>query len=261
MQELIENEIIKAKGYMLRRDSDGLVVLSIDNVARVEAMIQINSSYRNSGNADSGPEISKKGKVLYAGSSAYWITKLRCGGDYSECVKNTVDAVDRENSTHLNADGVGREQIKTRILGTYKSIDELKTALLDDSYGLIALIAKRTECEKRSRVNFSFGTKFCHYMCFYLFDDGNKDRYSIYDGVLGKAIPKYIDKYKIQDRGIVADNALIEYRTLSEAEQKKYYSSYISIIDDIRGAAQAETGELISRNGFDHLLWYCYKGE
>ena len=46
----------------------------------------------------------------------------------------------------------------------------------------------------KPRENFSFATKFCHYMAMYLFDGKNyADNFSIYDNVLDKAIRKYAD--------------------------------------------------------------------
>ena len=42
---------------------------------------------------------------------------------------------------------------------------------------------------------------------------------------------------------------------------KKFsYIEYCELIDEIRKKSSEMTGETISRNGFDHLLWYYYKG-
>lgn len=40
-----------------------------------------------------------------------------------------------------------------------------------------------------------------------------------------------------------------------------YYSVYRDAVDAIREKAKKQnTNEIISRNGFDHLLWYYHKG-
>ena len=38
------------------------------------------------------------------------------------------------------------------------------------------------------------------------------------------------------------------------------YANYISYIDEIRDKASKKYGHKISRNGFDHLIWYYHKG-
>ena len=60
----------------------------------------------------------------------------------------------------------------------------------------------------------------------------------IYDSILKKVLPRYLDYYEL----------------------KRYdlddYAQYREAVDAIREASGVE----ISRNGFDHLLWYYHKG-
>ncbi|MBR6150213.1 MAG: hypothetical protein IKQ25_02935 [Lachnospiraceae bacterium] len=226
-----------------------LVVLSRDNVAKVEAMIRNDSSYLQSTNKDAKMIIGKNGKVKYGGSSAYWMTMLKeallsknqkLAYPYEQIIEHAVEAVDRENSTHLNADFVGRAEIVKRICSLSRS--ELLECLRDpekNELKLFQIIAQKTSAERRARKNASFASKFCHYACFYVFE-GTKyqDNYMIYDSILKKVLPRYLDYYEL----------------------KRYdlddYAQYREAVDAIREASGVE----ISRNGFDHLLWYYHKG-
>lgn len=87
----------------------------------------------------------------------------------------------------------------------------------------------------------AFATKFCHYVCFYVFEgQPEQDNFSIYDNVVAGILPYYAIKYKI-------DYKKVDF---------KKYSQYIGLVDEII----RRSGSNISRNGFDHLLWYYYKG-
>ena len=160
--------------------------------------------------------------------------------EYQNIIRGAVYAVDRENSTHLNADGCGREQISERI---YNSSD-LRTKLQNPApgYELINTIikpTKPTEAKYKPRTNLSFASKFCHYACMYLFDNTDaQDNFSIYDNVISSVLPYYAEYYK-----------------LPKPKELKNYVNYHKLIGDII----RESGDQISRNGFDHLLWYYFK--
>ena len=235
-------EEVDYNGYKLAK-------LTRDNVAIVEAMIRNDSAYIRSSDKAASPTFDKKGNMKYGGSSAYWMSKLRSiliknkSSDYShkEIIKYAVAAVDRENSTHLNADNCGREEITERICKLKRQ--ELLACLKDPAYKnmkLIRLISRRTSAEERARENLSFASKFCHYACFFIFE-GTKyqDNYSIYDNILKSVLPKYLDYYSIDEDYDLND-----------------YGDYRIAVDAIRNASGTE----ISRNGFDHLLWYYHKG-
>ena len=249
---LIQLELKKAQSKMLAIiPGTDLVVLSSDNVAIVEAMIQNDSAYLKSSDKTAVPT------SKYGGSTAYWMTKLKTAvqtdqlmseEDYACILIGAIAAVDRENSTHLNADGVGREEIVNRL----RKIDKRDLVYYlkkpeETNLRLFSLIAEQTHPKGESpkgnaykpRTNVSFASKFCHYACFYLFEgDPEQDNFSIYDDVLKKALPRYIKHYGVQKRDI---NDYWEYRkTVDEIIEK--------------------SGAGISRNGFDHLLWYYFKG-
>ena len=92
---------------------------------------------------------------------------------------------------------------------------------------------KGSDKNSKVRDNYSFATKLCHYACYNLFEDNDKDRdrYPIYDSVLEKYVKKS-KAYKNADRKDIDD-----------------YRTYVDIVDKII------EGKGISRNGFDHLIW------
>jgi hypothetical protein len=249
---LIQTELKNAESKMLAViPGTDLVLLSPDNVAIVEAMIQNDSAYLKSSDKSAKP------KGQYGGSTAYWMTLLKsilinsesCNIKYEDIIAGAVAAVDRENSTHLNADGVGRKEITERIVSINRQclvyyLKEPDASKLE----LVRIIAEETNpigVDKNGKVyrrrrNLSFASKFCHYACFYLFEgQPEQDNYSIYDNVLKKAMPKYIKHYGVEKRNL--DD----------------YAEYRKTVDDIITKASKKQ---ISRNGFDHLLWYYFKG-
>lgn len=251
---LIQEELQAAQSRMLRTfygtsSKTPLVELSRENVAMVEAMIQNDSAYLKSSDATAEPKYNEKGNRVYGGSTAYWMTKLKTvlidgeavtDKEYHNRVEGAVEAVDRENSTHLNADTVGRNEITNRIAEIEKValVDYLKRP---DATGLklFQIIYKKTHAASGARSNPSFASKFCHYACFYLFEGKDEqDNYSIYDNVLKKVLPLYISFYGLGKRNLVD------------------YAEYRKTVDEIISISQAG----ISRNGFDHLLWYYFKG-
>lgn len=245
---LKENEIISeialSNRYDLALDEQEMVVLSKENVAKVEAMIRNDSDYINAGSVDS---LNNR-----KGSTAYWVMKLKqvlgrtCELSDREVIENLVCAIDRENSTHLNSDKVGIAQMTDRIMTVLHTnfVDLLKNP--GKEYKMISLLSAPTIVPKedtrhKQRQNYSFATKFCHYTSFYLFEgESEQDNFSIYDYVVKSALPYYAQKYDIA------------FKT----KDVKVYPKYIGIIDDIIKASKSG----ISRNGFDHLLWYYFKG-
>ena len=129
----IELEKEKSIDYKIvpDKDKDYLVQLTLDNVARVEAMIYTDSSYSRGGDDTAIPN------PRFKGSSAYWfnifkkeLEKLNNGSELNcidnEIIFSLVSAIDSENSTHLNAHpkgytGIdGRTEITNRIMGITK---------------------------------------------------------------------------------------------------------------------------------------------
>lgn len=280
MSNLIYEEREVSKKYDLKLiEGTDLVAITRRNVAIVEAMIRNDSAYMHSNDVNAkimhqkanGTPYSRSTHadweyrvkqeyphIKYGGSCAYWCDKLKnyllYGKQdpvysYEEIIYYVISAIDRENSTHLNADGVGRLEITKRILEIQPQ--DLKNRLKDpksDNYELIKEISNPThpDANHKPRENYSFATKFCHYVSFYLFEDADEqDNFSIYDNVVEKALLKYTKRYGF------------DYK----ASDFKKYAKFLKAIEDVIDASKnTDGGDDVSRNGFDHLLWYYYKG-
>lgn len=306
----IEKELKKSKEYLLdfvngkyfnkdkmkqhfSNKTIGIPKLTLKNVARVEAMIQTDSRYSNNSykfNEDTSEDYLKnlKGLLESPEKSPDYEDKL------SECIYNIVRTIDKENSTHLK--GLKNDNVlKKNGTDVYQAIAE---AIINKVYELKENLMKPEVCLSKDglfriieapgtggRTNTSFASKFCHYACFYLFDDENRDNYSIYDEVMRSTLPIYIKLYKNKMNNIYEKkkknnpNNLIYVKVSEIIEKEKYndiknaldakcyknnndencefYQVYQEVIDGVRNVS----GKNISRNGFDHLLWYYFKGK
>lgn len=245
MLKIAQEYELSKKYYLDWMDAEKRIVeLSKENVARVEAMIRFNSSYAHSFSkeeVDSSPH-------YFVELRKCLIDKKRISdSEYRELIGKIVERLDKENSTRLNSDGRGIQTMTERICKYKKSdlVHYLKDPIGTD-YKLLYALAEKTEPSgmsakgnrRRGRRNPSFASKFCHYACFYLFEGMHEqDNYSIYDSVVKKALPRYMELYQLKKQSL--DD----------------YVDYQGVIDEI--IRKSKSG--ISRNGFDHLLWYCYK--
>ena len=214
-----------------------IVELTPQNVAKVEAMIRNDSKYTNAAREDNKE------------ASPYWIIEMKKylddenykgSSSFEEVVEKVVVYLDQENKTHLNSDKVGRGEMKNRIVNCRKDLIEY----LKKSNGteLIHILSRKTDALKKARCNPSFASKFCHFCCFYMFKNQlEQDNFSIYDSIVKKTLPFYMKYYGLKKK---TQKDLCDYNTYQET------------IDKI---IQASGGK-ISRNGFDHLIWYFFKG-
>ena len=255
---LIQSEQNAAKEYKFATidGRDHLVELCRRNVALAEAAIRNDSAYLKSSDKEAGPRGS------YEGSTAYWMLRLkdivvdgnrvsrdnRC---FEEVLKNAINSVDRENSTRLNADGVGRDEMFNRLNDMKNRLEDcLKNPRPD--YEIMRVLVDLThpkDDRHKARRNLSFASKFCQEACFYLFDGlKEQDNFSKYDEVVRKVLPLYLSYYRINDI----------YTQEFEAKDINAYMAYQKAIDAIRD--KLDENNKISRNGFDHLIWYYFKG-
>lgn len=252
---LIDTELKASRKFSFKEDitSNGerLVCLTPRNVALAEAMISNDSDYSRSGNVNSGPT------DKYQGSTAYWMTQLKKNIDCDnlevvrESIRQAVRAVDRENSTHLNSDKCGIDELTERLLSHKDTLrDELRDR--EKGFQLVKFLSEPThpnDEEHKARGNYSFATKFCHYACLYFFTEGDdkqfQDNYSIYDSIVRDSLPYYLNHAGIRD----SNGRPYKKSSFDKADKYKEYSD---VIDKLRNNE-------ISRNGFDHLLWYYHK--
>ena len=233
-------------------NSTKLVKINIRNVALAEAMIRNDSSYIKESLVLSPENSDRKG--AYGGSVKYWVKQIKNVIDgnvavdengWRNIINKLVVAIDLSNSTHLNSDGVGVKQITDSIckIDRNRLVEMVKYPQKDD-YKLIKIITEKTtvnDGKHHARTNYSFATKFCRALCMTLFDgEEEQDNFSIYDSVVAEAIWHYIRHFNIK---------------VKKADLKDY-AKFINIIDYII----EKSDKNVSRNGFDHLIWYYYKG-
>lgn len=235
---LIDTEIITSRRYQLRRNSTGLVVISPDNVARVEAMIAENSRYNRSLNSDN--RSSSKACLDILKRELYDLTHPHPD---LLTVENAMRAINRENSTQLSAGELSELANRICALSSSEILEYLekpttKLGPSGEKYYLVSYLRKKTATSKRSgRENYSFATKFCHYACINFFQGKTEaDNFPIIDNVVKAVFPKYAENIVKQ---IVFED----------------YETFVRNIDEVLD----HYGNCISRNGFDHLMWYANK--
>lgn len=241
---LMQREIESSKEFMLdtitidyKNKKIKIAEISHRNVALVEAFIHNDSDYHVKKDLDE-----KDSEFWFAKLKEVLLNKQKVSKEtYYDYIFNAVKRVDASNSTHLNADKVGREEISKRIakIPKRKLIKYLKYPL-KTNYKLFGIIKERTSATVKPRENPSFASKFCTEACFNFFKGTEyEDNYSKFDNIVRKALPYYAAYYNIDIRDL----------NLSE------YYDYQYLIDTIRSKAEIE----ISRYAFDHLLWYYFK--
>lgn len=237
MANKIEKELKLSLQYDLKRceGRDDLVQFTTDNVARVEAMIRNDSDYSDKGTRTVTDWLTELSNLLKGKSSTE---------DYQKVIFECVSGIDRTNSTHINADGVGRDQLTERIVNINKQqLYQYLKEPENNNYKLISILSEKTvpkDVKMRARCNYSFATKFCHYTAFNLFEgEIEQDNFSIYDSIVARNIQKYAQYYGVKVPRDIGNN----------------YISFIKLVDEII----IKSGGEISRNGFDHLLWYFHK--
>ncbi|MDR0933025.1 MAG: hypothetical protein LBM70_08425 [Victivallales bacterium] len=234
--------------------------LSRDNVAKVEAMFKHDQKYSRSSDPNAGPA----DKPKYSGSVAYWMKELtdalksnKSEVEIHKAIEEAVVSVDRDNSTHLDADKTseyngGRKELTERIFNVKEHLRYYLEKPVESDFELIKIISEKTSAPdpKRSRENLSFASKFCHYACFYMFEgEPEQDNYSILDSVVIKVLPDYIEYFGVKKSDFTSSSSNFK------GKKYEYYKIYQKTIDEII----EKSGGEISRNGFDHLLWYYFK--
>ena len=242
-----------------------LVELSTKNVAKVEAMIRTDSKYRLSlGNDYEDKEY-----------SPYWIEQLgkllreeSADCCYEKVICKIVDLLDKENGTHLTADLTEDKktdaskvmkkrilELKNRKKDILKFLENPSVFFNKTDLDLIEILSAPTKeiNNEKPRRHLSFASKFCHYTCFHIFKDQKaRDNFSIYDKFVLEALPYYLKYYK--ENGKI-DNEIVLKKENGNSHYK--FSDFQKVVDEIIKASDSK----ISRNGFDHLLWYYFKGD
>ena len=247
--------------YMVGCDEQ-VVALTKKNSDFIEAVVNLDSNYKKESqnippHKDFNPETyDDNDKNLYCGSMMYWFDKIKKSeGKFETNILGAIIAVDRSNSTHLQASENGRKVIREIICSKCKTVDELKNEmekdLKDDSH-LIKLMSVPIKANGKdgNRSNLSFASKFCTTAARHL---GCPNNYSKYDGVVAKALPLYSKVY-------LDKQYKKSYFSTSDINKKySIYIEYAKVIEDIIVELKKENISL-NKDEIDHIIWYTSKG-
>ena len=317
----ILKEQIEAETY-INNEFDYLktkkIALTLKNAIKIEAMLKIDSNYRDSadinnvpndkfiyylkGNLNNTPD----SNIKEYGSSTYWISRfvkllnneeIEEGYDIDLILKGVICSIDKENSTHLSSrknikgltdkelyESKGRQRVFKRLKDKFfkdsfnkkeklQGYDNFKKYInnpTDNNYEIINIIAKPDLKYKAENFHFSFATKFCRYVCIGLNTKRNSsgeiininekaDNYYVYDGIIWDNLKYYIQGVNINE----FENKILNNKLFYEETNDKngnincgiHYKYYFNLLEKINKNA----GQNISRNAFDHIIWYFNK--
>ncbi len=236
-----------------------VVALTKKNSDFIEAVVKLDSNYKKESeivkpHKDFNPETyDENSKNMYCGSMKYWFDKIEKGeGVFKTNILGAIIAVDRSNSTHLQASENGRKAMRDIICSKCKDLVDLKREMekpLTADEHLIFLMSKPMNAKGKSgkRSNLSFASKFCTSAAKFL---NCKERYSKYDGVVAKALPLYSKVYLDQD---------YKKNYFSTSDCDKKYEIYVEYSKVINGIID-EIKNTLDKDELDHIIWYTYKG-
>lgn len=248
---------------------DRIPALTRKNADFIEAVVRLDSNYAND-LAITGPdrgydpeEYAENSNGMYCGSTAYWFDRMKQNSDFKRNVLGAVIAIDRTNSTHLEASVNGRIAMRNIICeycNNYEDlINKLNEKFFSGNYNhLIALVSQplRSKRKKEKRYNLSFATKFYSYASTFL---NESSRYSKYDNVVSAALPMYAGIYL----GMKIPKGAFKIKTNPKEDKfnhrLKVYEKYADCIEKIIETLQSDD-IIISKDELDHIIWYGYKG-
>lgn len=248
-----------------------IAALTKKNSNFIEAVLKLDSNYKKEQQAvppDDRFELNKhasNSNGLYCGSARFWfneMTNINSVYSYKECVLGAVISIDRSNSTHLETTENGRKKMTRRIIKRCPDLEALIDCLstpftaTDDNHLIACMVRKGFKSIKDGSDMYylSFASKFCSYASAIL---GSTVAYSKYDKVVAQALPVYYQAYCkeiVRKTEFMVDNSIADkYHNRLEVYEK--YSETISQI-----IAAINKSDRLSRDEFDHIIWYGMKG-
>ncbi len=247
------------------------VAITRDNADIIECILSFDATYSG------GTGVNAKPNKRFGGSLAYWqnwankifaiSSATTQEKEYKRFVDELVEVVDRSNATHLTAAINGRGKTAKRITTKCKTLQDLKNELSKDPFiakngiedvdpnHILHKLSEPLPSKKGSmRCNISFASKFCQFASKIL---GASYEYSKYDNIVSKALPAYINKYL----NIKYNSGYFLTGGKSLSEKTRKYAKYCNCIDKILEKVNAgkSNSQQISREEFDHIVWYTNK--
>ncbi len=255
--------------YKLQTNKDGAPLFTQENFKLINTFLRYDSNYN--GVEDNANLVFDKtyGGILTKEKEHFFkFKKLEDYVNEEEYMQNdslylVIESIDKMNSTHLASEGPkggNKGRIKTA-QGVY-NIENFRERLYKADAKLVDEIAWFG-----GKNNFSFASKFCSYLCRYLFKDlPQENNYCIYDEVVQSVLPYYANYYKVDlDKKyyITYTNKGIKHNRSIVCKVKTCggYYEYIKLINAIIEKIKEENNIDVTYEAFDHMLWYFFKGQ
>ncbi len=256
--------------YKLTVDEKGAPEFTRDNLKLIRTFLKYDSNY-NSVEDETHPNYSSTyGGILKKYGEAFFHFKtIEDYENEEEYMKNdplylVIESIDKMNSTHLASEGPkGGNKGRINTAKDIYGIENFKQKLFDGDATLVDKIAWFG-----GKNNFSFASKFCAYLCRYLFrGTPQENNYCIYDEVVQSILPYFAHKYKIDGNIYYRTNRKGQKEsTVYKIKNNKHnypnnYREYISYVSRIVEKIKQESEIDITFEAFDHMLWYFFKGQ
>ena len=255
--------------YELKTNKDGAPLFSQDNFKLINTFLRYDSNYNGVEDATNLVFAKTYGGILTREKENFFnFKKIEDYVSEEEYMKNdslylVIESIDKMNSTHLASEGPkggNKGRIKTA-QGVY-DIKNFRERLFNADAKLVDEIS----CFG-GKNNFSFASKFCSYLCRYLFKDlPQENNYCIYDEVVQSVLPYFANYYKVDlDKKYyvtyIRNGIKHNHSTVCSVKTCGGYSEYIKLINAIVEKIKQESNIDVTYEAFDHMLWYFFKGQ
>ncbi len=248
---------------------EGIAALTKKNSNFIEAVLKLDSNYKRESEVFKPDEKfdlkehSSNAKGLYCGSTQFWfdeMSKKESNYDYKQCVLGAVISIDRSNSTHLETTKNGRQKMADIISNECPDLKTLKEELgkpfksNDNDHLISKMLNGVFNTNGKDMYYLSFASKFCSCAAECL---NTEVKYSKYDNVVSVALPTY---YKIYCKKTVKKTEYkVDYSVKEKCKHRlEIYENYSNAIGEILKSLDAKNR--LTRDEFDHIIWYGMKG-
>lgn len=246
-----------------------IAALTKKNSIFIEAVLKLDSNYKRESEVfkpDEKFDLEKhlrNAKGLYCGSTQFWfdeMSKKESNYDYKQCVLGAVISIDRSNSTHLETTKNGRQKMADIISKKCPDLKTLKKELskpfkaTDNDHLISKMLNGGFNTNGKDMYYLSFASKFCSCAAECL---NTKVKYSKYDDIVSKALPTYYEVYC--GESVKKTAYKVDYSVKEKCKHRlELYENYSNAISEILGSL--DENNKLTRDEFDHIIWYGMKG-
>ena len=255
--------------YELKTNSDGAPLFTQANFKLINTFLKYDSNYNSVEDNENFVFNKTYGGILTKEKDNFFnFKKVEDYESEEDYIKNdslylVIESIDKLNSTHLASEGpTGGNKGRLKTAKGIYSIKNFRERLFNADTKLVDEIARFG-----GKNNFSFASKFCSYLCRYLFKElTQENNYCIYDEVVQSILPYFASYYKVDlDKKYyttIKHNGKKHNRsTVCEVKANGGYSEYMQLISAIIEKIKSKNNIDVTYEAFDHMLWYFFKGQ